>query len=82
MAAVFARGVDGPDHGQTALFLLRLDTCVGERNHRAFILGLAGLVVSLLYGSNLTLTTVCRPRTLWGTVLVPESCSEVYEDIQ
>ncbi|EEC03487.1 zinc finger protein, putative [Ixodes scapularis] len=58
-----------------------LDTCVGERNHRAFILGLAGLVVSLLYGSNLTLTTVCRPRTLWGTVLVPESCSEVYEDI-
>ncbi|CAN7986700.1 unnamed protein product [Ixodes hexagonus] len=58
-----------------------LDTCVGERNHRAFILGLGGLVVALVYGANLTLTTVCRPKTLWGTFLVPDSCSEVYEDI-
>lgn len=59
-----------------------LDTCVGETNHRAFILGLAGLVVALVYGANLTLTTVCRPKMLWGAFLVPESCSEVYDDFQ
>lgn len=53
---------------------------MGETNHRAFILGLAGLVVALVYGANLTLTTVCRPKMLWGAFLVPESCSEVYDD--
>lgn len=58
-----------------------LDTCIGEKNHRAFILGLASLVASLVYGANLTLTTVCRPKMLWDTFLIPDSCFEVYEDI-
>ncbi|XP_077525380.1 zinc finger DHHC-type palmitoyltransferase GABPI isoform X2 [Amblyomma americanum] len=58
-----------------------LDTCIGEKNHRAFILGLVGLVVSLIYGANLTLTTVCRPKMLWDTFLIPDNCFEVYEDI-
>ncbi|XP_064463469.1 palmitoyltransferase ZDHHC23-B-like [Ornithodoros turicata] len=58
-----------------------LDTCVGEKNHRAFVLGLAGLVVSLVYGANLTLTTVCYPKMLWGIILIPESCTDVYEDV-
>lgn len=58
-----------------------LDTCIGEKNHRAFILGLAALLVSLVYGANLTLTTVCRPKMLWDTFLIPDNCFEVYEDI-
>ncbi|XP_050035934.1 palmitoyltransferase ZDHHC23 isoform X1 [Dermacentor andersoni] len=58
-----------------------LDTCIGEKNHRAFILGLVGLLVSLVYGANLTLTTVCRPKMLWDTFLIPDNCFEVYEDI-
>lgn len=58
-----------------------LDTCIGAKNHRLFIIGILAMFIACLYGSLLTLTTICHPVLLFETVLIPDNCSDVYEDI-
>ncbi|GLV35961.1 beta4GalNAcTB pilot [Carabus blaptoides fortunei] len=55
------------------------DCCIGQGNNGMFLLSLVLAIASLLYSSNLTLTTVCHPFTVFETVLLPDDCSEVYE---
>ncbi|XP_023235052.1 palmitoyltransferase ZDHHC23-like [Centruroides sculpturatus] len=58
-----------------------LDTCIGAKNHRTFIIGLLAMFIACIYGSMLTLTTICHPILIFETVLVPDNCTDVYEDI-
>ncbi|XP_022239776.1 palmitoyltransferase ZDHHC23-like, partial [Limulus polyphemus] len=47
-----------------------------------FLIGLFALIIACCYGSNLTLTTICHPKLMWGTILLPDNCNDVYGDIQ
>lgn len=64
------------------LHCLWFGCCVGSHNLLWFIICLLSLSVSLLYSSNLILTTVCRPYQVWGSLLLPEDCSEVYYEFR
>ncbi|KAJ8986000.1 hypothetical protein NQ317_013884 [Molorchus minor] len=55
------------------------DCCIGNHNHCLFILSLFFGMAALLYSSNLTLTSVCHPFTLYHTILLPDDCSDVYK---
>lgn len=58
-----------------------LDCCIGEKNHRFYLLG---IILLMCYGflvSDLMLITLCLPVKVFFTVQLPEDCSEVYEDI-
>ncbi|XP_076340252.1 palmitoyltransferase ZDHHC23-B-like isoform X4 [Tachypleus tridentatus] len=58
-----------------------LNCCIGAKNHRYFIIGLFALIIACCYGANLTLTTICHPKLMWGTILLPDNCNDVYGDI-
>lgn len=58
---------------------LWFDCCIGRHNQCLFILSLFFASASLLYSSNLTLTSVCHPFVFYKTILLPDDCSEVYE---
>ncbi|KAI5752832.1 hypothetical protein M8J77_020907 [Diaphorina citri] len=57
-----------------------LDCCIGEKNHQIYVLGLVLLAACSSYASNLILTTVCSPVTVFWTIQMPQDCSEVYVD--
>ncbi|KAK4875881.1 hypothetical protein RN001_012303 [Aquatica leii] len=59
-----------------------IDTCVGSHNRRLTLLAAALAIISLLYNANLTLTTVCHPFVIYKTILLPDDCSEVYEQFE
>ncbi|EDW75888.1 uncharacterized protein Dwil_GK15178 [Drosophila willistoni] len=63
-----------------------LNCCIGERNYRWYIWGLLFSELALLLGSNLTLTSICHPflvfRMLGVPILLPDDCSEVFEDFE
>lgn len=63
-----------------------LNCCIGERNYRCYLLALGFSLCALLLGANLTLTAVCHPflvvRVLGRPVLLPDDCSEVYQDFE
>ncbi|KAK3913450.1 LOW QUALITY PROTEIN: Palmitoyltransferase ZDHHC23 [Frankliniella fusca] len=56
--------------------------CIGSHNLRWFMICLVLMTFNLLYSSNLILTTVCRPYRVFGSVLLPEDCSEVYYEFK
>lgn len=58
-----------------------LDCCVGGSNLRWYIGCLLFSAVALIYGSNLTMTTVCHPFIFVGTILLPDDCSDVYHQL-
>lgn len=58
-----------------------LDCCIGETNQVFFMVGLSAGILALVYGSLLTLTTVCRPVFKYG-ILVPSDCSDVTDDLE
>lgn len=62
------------------------DCCIGQWNHRYYLASLILGLLSLLLGANLTLTAICHPflviRVLSIPVLLPDDCSEVFEDYQ
>ncbi|XP_034255489.1 palmitoyltransferase ZDHHC23 [Thrips palmi] len=64
------------------LHCLWFGCCIGSHNLFWFIICLVSLSVSLLYSSNLILTTVCRPYQVVGSLLLPEDCSEVYYEFR
>ncbi|XP_045768309.1 palmitoyltransferase ZDHHC23-A [Maniola jurtina] len=56
------------------------DCCVLRPNYSYFLAGQVFAFATLLYGTNLGLTTVCQPFILYGTILMPEDCNDVYFD--
>ncbi|XP_033231181.1 palmitoyltransferase ZDHHC23 [Belonocnema kinseyi] len=58
-----------------------LDCCIGSSNLRWYLACLLFSAIAFIYGSNLTMTTVCHPFILIGTVLLPDDCSDVYHEI-
>jgi len=67
---------DGSQH------IFWIDACVTPRSVLYYFIGLIFTLGSLLYSSNLTLTTVCRPYNVFWTVLLPEDCSDAYQELQ
>ncbi|KAH8419384.1 hypothetical protein KR222_010296, partial [Zaprionus bogoriensis] len=63
-----------------------LNCCIGESNYRCYVVALNLSLAALLLGANLTLTAVCHPflvvRLLGIPLLLPDDCSEVFEDFQ
>lgn len=60
----------------------RWDCCVLRPNYPYFLAGQVFAFATLLYGTNLGLTTVCQPFILFGTILMPEDCNDVYYDFK
>ncbi|EFA10318.2 palmitoyltransferase ZDHHC23 [Tribolium castaneum] len=58
------------------------DCCVGRHNQCLFILALIFAIASLVYSSNLTLTSVCHPFIFYKTILLPDDCSDVYQQFE
>ncbi|XP_055699021.1 palmitoyltransferase ZDHHC23-B [Phlebotomus papatasi] len=60
-----------------------LDCCIGASNHRYYLLGCLFGLITLLFGSNLSLTSICHPfliaNVLGVHVLMPDDCSDVYD---
>lgn len=63
-----------------------LDCCIGESNHRLFLLSCGLGTFSLFFGANLSLTSICHPffvfRLFSINVLMPDDCSEVYDQYE
>ncbi|XP_059576453.1 palmitoyltransferase ZDHHC23 isoform X2 [Alligator mississippiensis] len=55
----------------------RINSCVGEQNHQAFILVLSFFLLTAVYGIMLTLNTICRGQ---ATFLALFYCPGVYSD--
>ncbi|XP_015591598.1 palmitoyltransferase ZDHHC23 [Cephus cinctus] len=55
-----------------------LDCCIGSSNLRWYLACLLFSAIAFIYGSNLTMTSVCHPFILIATVLLPDDCSDVY----
>ncbi|KYQ54787.1 putative palmitoyltransferase ZDHHC23 [Trachymyrmex zeteki] len=58
-----------------------LDCCVGSSNLRWYVSCLFFSAIAFIYGSNLTMTSVCHPFILIGTILLPDDCSDVYHQL-
>ncbi|XP_011307762.1 palmitoyltransferase ZDHHC23 [Fopius arisanus] len=58
-----------------------LDCCIGSNNLRWYLGCLLCSSVAFIYGSNLTMTSVCHPFVLIGTILLPDDCSDVYHQL-
>ncbi|XP_020706888.1 palmitoyltransferase ZDHHC23-B [Athalia rosae] len=58
-----------------------LDCCVGGSNLRWYMACLLFSAVAFIYGSNLTMTSVCHPFIFIGTILLPDDCSDVYHQL-
>ncbi|GJQ87323.1 GABPI [Trypoxylus dichotomus] len=56
-----------------------LHCCIGPHNSRQYLMGLFSAVTALLYGSELTLTTVCHPFMWFHIILLPDDCTEAYD---
>eukprot|EP00062_Callorhinchus_milii_P001804 gi/632937354/ref/XP_007899330.1/ PREDICTED: palmitoyltransferase ZDHHC23 isoform X1 [Callorhinchus milii] len=54
-----------------------INSCVGETNHRAFILTLALFLLTSLYGISLTLNSICKGRSVFMALFY---CPGVYND--
>lgn len=54
------------------------DCCVLKPNYGYFLVGQLLAFATLLFGTNLGLTSVCQPFILYGTILMPEDCDDVY----
>ncbi|KAK7499807.1 hypothetical protein BaRGS_00008898 [Batillaria attramentaria] len=57
-----------------------IDHCVGANNHRAFLAAMVLFVWCGLYGSHLTLTSVCTPIMLYDWFLFPNDCRFLYQN--
>lgn len=57
-----------------------IDHCVGAENHRAFLAAMVLFVWCGLYGTHLTLTSVCTPIMLYDWFLFPNDCRFLYQN--
>ncbi|KAK0179230.1 hypothetical protein PV327_008039 [Microctonus hyperodae] len=58
-----------------------LDCCIGSSNLRWYLACLLFSAIAFIYGSNLTMTSVCHPFIFIGTILLPDDCSDVYHQL-
>ncbi|XP_052739519.1 palmitoyltransferase ZDHHC23 [Bicyclus anynana] len=56
------------------------DCCILRPNYSYFLAGQVFAFATLLYGTNLGLTTICQPFVLYDNILLPEDCTDVYYD--
>lgn len=65
---------------------LFFNCCIGRFNHKYFLLGCISCLTTLLLFANLALTSICHPFQifqLFGVIfLLPDDCSEVFNDIE
>ncbi|XP_004929510.2 palmitoyltransferase ZDHHC23 [Bombyx mandarina] len=54
------------------------DCCVLRPNYVYFLAGQICAFATLLFGTNLGLTTVCQPFIFYGLILLPEDCNDAY----
>ncbi|XP_072938752.1 uncharacterized protein GABPI [Epargyreus clarus] len=54
--------------------------CVLRPNYIYFLAGQVFAFITLIFGTNLGLTTICQPFILYGTILIPEDCNDVYHE--
>ncbi|XP_041988211.1 palmitoyltransferase ZDHHC23-A [Aricia agestis] len=54
------------------------DCCILRPNYMYYLGGQLLAFFTLLHGTNLGLTTVCQPYILYGTLLMPDDCNDVY----
>ncbi|OAD55203.1 putative palmitoyltransferase ZDHHC23 [Eufriesea mexicana] len=59
-----------------------LDCCIGSSNLKWYLGCLFFSAIAFIYGSNLTMTSVCHPFILIGTILMPDDCSDVYHQLE
>ncbi len=55
---------------------------VSNNYYIIYLLSLLSVTIALIYGSQLTLTTICHSTLFIETILVPDDCSEVYIEMQ
>lgn len=59
-----------------------LDCCIGESNHKYFLTGCSLAMFALLFGANLSMTSICHPffvfRIFSISILLPDDCSDVF----
>lgn len=65
-----------------SILYFRLDCCIGSSNLKWYLRCLFFSAIAFIYGSNLTMTSVCHPFKLIGTVLLPDDCSDVYHQLE
>ena len=53
---------------------------VSQRLYMIYVLSQVLVTIALIYGSQLTLTTICHSSIAFDLVLLPDDCSEVYVD--
>ncbi|PZC83737.1 hypothetical protein B5X24_HaOG207264 [Helicoverpa armigera] len=56
------------------------DCCVLRPNYMYFLAGQIFAFATLLFGTNLGLTTVCQPYIFFGVILMPQDCDDMYYD--
>lgn len=59
-----------------------IDNCIGANNHRPFLVSMILFIFCGIYGSHLTLTTVCTPEIYYNWILWPNDCRFLYSDFQ
>ncbi|KAJ8668848.1 hypothetical protein QAD02_000107 [Eretmocerus hayati] len=58
-----------------------LDCCIGLTNLKWYLACLLLSSAAFMYGSNLTMTTICHPYQFMGPILLPDDCSDVYSQL-
>ncbi|KPJ20972.1 hypothetical protein RR48_00707, partial [Papilio machaon] len=56
--------------------------CILRQNYIYFYVGQLFAFSTILYGTNLGLTTICQPFLLYGIILLPKDCQDVYFEFQ
>ncbi|KAK9506448.1 hypothetical protein O3M35_008386 [Rhynocoris fuscipes] len=59
-----------------------LNCCIAQYNHSWYMIFLLFHFSYLVLCSNLILTTACHPFRVWGAIMLPDDCSDVYYDSQ
>lgn len=70
------------NNSQVFIFNYWIRSAVSNRFYIIYLLSLFSATIALIYGSQLTLTTICHSTLFFESILIPDDCSEVYIDMQ
>lgn len=63
-----------------------LDCCIGDQNRYTFLSGCGLGIFALIFGANLSLTSICHPYFVFKiftvNVLMPDDCSDVFDQFE
>ncbi|XP_054168911.1 uncharacterized protein LOC128966123 [Oppia nitens] len=57
-----------------------IQSYISNRFNSIYLISQLLTLMALIYGSQLTLTTICHSSLMYQTILIPEDCSDVYFD--